>query len=221
MCVFPTVLAAGWIGCATADEEVDAVPKKTRDGSVDDTGGGGDDSGGGSETAAPDTAPPPVCGETGVPNSCAAAVDLGLITPGDKKSVTNSVPIAGGDMWFKVTFTGLSDLTAHPHIKLTAKDTGIYLNVVKTCTGEAFSCGDPPDAGGVASSTSQQLRDFEVSYALTDPDAGDGGTGPDPDSGAEDAFVPISSFVPGTVYFKVTRTASKATSCDFTVDVSN
>lgn len=218
VCVLPTMLAAGWIGCATADEEVDAVPKKPRDGSVDDTGGGDEDSGGGTETSAPDTMPPPICGETGVPNSCSAAVDLGLLTPGDKKTVTNSVPIAGGDMWFKVTFTGLDDLTVHPHIKLTAKDTGIYLNVVKTCTGESFSCGDDPDAGGVSSSTSQQLRDFEVSYALTGVD---GGPGPDPDSGAEDAFVPISSFFPSTVYFKVTRTATKATSCDFTVDLSN
>jgi len=208
LCAVPCVLGLAWLGCATANDEVETVPKGTRDSGVDPSG----DSGGGTDTdiTKPDTAPPPpLCAETGVPNGCAAAVDLGTLAPGDKKSASNAVPPAGGEFWFKVTFSKLDDLTAHPHIKLTAKDTGIAASVLKTCGGESFSCGDEDAMPSTA------LKDFEVSYRLIDPSAD---AGPDPTA---DAFVPISEIIPATVYIKVTRSAGTPTSCDFTIDVSN
>lgn len=207
------MLGLGWLGCATADNEVDAVPKKKPDGGAD-TGGSGDGGGGGS-----DTAPAPLCGETGTPNACAAAVDLGTLALGAKKTIADAVPAAGGELWFKVKFGDLENLKAHPRVRLTTVDPSITVTVVRSCAGEPFACG-----GGDASS-SARLVDFEIAYALVDPlaDAGDGEggpLGPDPASPA-DAFVPLSSRVPETVYFKVTRNAAKPVGCDFTVDLSN
>ncbi len=212
VCALASVLGIGWLGCATGDEQVEAVPQKGSDGgaSGSDTGGPGGDSGGSSDTA------PPLCGEVGVPNGCATAIDLGTIPLGGAKAASNALPLVGGELWFKVTFEKLEQLAAHPRIRLTAKDPGLSVTVVRTCAGETFSCG-----GGDASS-SARLREFEVSYALVDPtaDAGEGDAlGPDP-TNVEDAFVPVSKFVPSPVYFKVARNGG-ATGCDFTVDLSN
>ncbi|MBI2392281.1 MAG: hypothetical protein HYV09_22020 [Deltaproteobacteria bacterium] len=210
--VLPGVIAVAWFGCATADEEVDANPKKMPDAAAYDTGGGGGDSLGGDAPIFPTEDAGPYCGETSTPNSCASATDLGSIAVGSTKKVTGGLPLAGGDVWYTVKFTGLDDLKAHPRIKISG-DKGLFLAMEGKCSGGALKCGGD---GGTATS----VKDLEVSYVMTaDPDGGV----PDPDSSAEEAgtnFKPITIGESGTVKFRVFRTGT-ATGCDFTIDLSN
>src|SRR5688572_11633723 len=102
--VAPAMLGAAWAGCATADTEVDAIPKRppgsdsssSGESSIDEEVGINPDGGG------------PLCpGKTATPNSCAAAVDLGTINAGAVKNVEDGIAAVAGDIWYKVTFGDL------------------------------------------------------------------------------------------------------------------
>lgn len=210
----PAVVGLAWFGCATADEEVDAKPKKIPDASDYDTGGGGGEDSDLPTGDAPIFPPEdtgPYCGETSTPNKCGSANDLGDIAVGATKTITGGVPLAGGEVWYSVKFTGLDDLKAHPHIKISG-DKGLFLAMEGSCGGSSLPCGAE---GGLTTS----LKELEVSYAATDSDGG----APDPDSTSGTGtsnFQPIKIGESGAVKFRVFRTGT-ATGCDFSIAISN
>lgn len=207
----PGALGAAWLGCAGGDEDIEGVPKRKLPPDVsvntDDTGGGDDttpsgDGGGG------DTSKPPLCtGEVGTPNACATAIDLETLAVGATKSVSNGLPVSGGDLWYKVKFDTLDNTAAHPHVTLTSTDPAIVLEVVKSCAGETLGCGDE-DAFAV------RIKDFEGAYRA-DPDA------EGPYESGTDAFIPMTVGDNGTVYVRVYRTTGAPSACDFKLDLSN
>ncbi len=169
VCVIPCAIAAGWAGCATADEEVEGTPRKNPGGGDtagggdgddpgDDGGGAGDGSGGGEGGGGEGGGAGSVCTDASRPNSCADATDVGKIALGTKKSVSASVPPTGGDLWFKITYENLADRKAHPRVQITPGDTPLAFQVVKNCAAEEFMCGEE------APTKSSKVKDFELQY---------------------------------------------------------
>src|SRR5205085_12656051 len=98
----PAAFGIVWLGCATADEEVDATPKRApRDSSADEvliddeTGLPVDGGGDGSKALCP--------GATAPSNMCTTATDLGTLTAGGTKNVSESIAETAADLWYKVT----------------------------------------------------------------------------------------------------------------------
>jgi hypothetical protein len=215
----PAAFGLVWLGCATADEEVDATPKRAprdsgvlvdEDGNIivpDGSDGDGmifptDDSGG------------PLCpGKTATPNSCAAPTDVGTISAGGMKTIEESIAATAGDLWYKVTFGDLEKTTAHPSIKLVATDKNIVMEVNKSCAGEGVPCMD-------MAGTARNITHYEVTYSwdaeVPAADAAEDETG---DSGK---FKPIEVGDGGVVYVHVYRNTTGAkTGCSFKLEITN
>jgi hypothetical protein len=204
--IAPAMFGGAWVGCATADTEVDVAPKRPpRDSSADETSTGDEVS------IDPDGGGPLCPGKTATPNSCAAATDLGTINAGAVKNVEDGIAAVAGDIWYKVTFADLEKLTAHPRIVLSSADANIFLEVNKTCAGELATCGEE-------GSTATKVKDYEVRYTW------DGGMPEDktevgPEAGV---FKPIQVGEMGTVYIRVYRGSDGAkTGCNFKLDITN
>lgn len=207
----PAAFGLVWLGCAAADEEVDATPKRPpRDSSVeeviiDEETGLPIDTGG-----PPTDGSKPLCtGKTATPNACTTATDLGTLTVGGSKMIDEGIAEAAGDVWYKVTFGELTNLAAHPSVKLTSTDPNIVMEVNKSCAGESVSCADE---AGVA----RNVKDYEVKYEWE--------TGTDPlEPGADGGmFKPIDVGDGGAVYIHVFRlTSGPKTACDFKLAISN
>jgi len=213
MMAVPSTLGLAWLGCAAGDDEVEGQPKRNTgdtSGLLDETTTPPGDGGGGGDGAPGDGAKPFACtGDVGTPNSCAAAIDLGTIAVGAKKNTADSLPLTGGDRWFKVKFETLENTAAHPRIKITSSDAALVLEVTKSCSGDTVACGDE-DAFAV------RIKDYEVVYRA-DPSA-DAEPGSD---ATADAFLPIVVGDGGTVYIRVFRTSGMPSGCNFQLDVSN
>lgn len=205
----PAMFGLAWVGCATADEEVDAVPKRPpRDSTPGDESSIGDETG---ITPGTDSAPKPLCtGKTSTPNACTAPVDLGTLTVPGTKSVAEGIAETAGDLWYKVTFGDLGNLAAHPSIVLTSTDPSIVMEVNKSCAGESVACADEV---GVA----RNVTAYEAKYDW-DAEAPDG---LDP-SGEAGVFKPIQVGDGGAVYIHVFRLpAGPKKGCDFKLEISN
>jgi hypothetical protein len=203
------LLTGAFIACATGDTADDGPVVTdtggTGDGGVKDTGKEGGSEGGTSCTGA------------AAANTCAAPIDVGTVALG--KTVTKDVTLAPAnrDVWFKMTFTGLDQPAAHPHVKLTADAAAILqMEIAKGCAGEHVSCG-AEDAGSAV------VTEFESSYL---PGAGDGGdeTGDPIDDADIDAgtFTPIAFGTGGVLYVRVFRKLGAPGPCaPLTLTVSN
>lgn len=207
----PVSFGLVWIGCATADEEVDAAPKRApRDSAVQlDEDGNPIVEGDGMIFPTDDGGMPLCPGKTETPNTCSAATDLGSLTVGAMKDVSGGIALTAGDLWYKVTFTELTKLTAHPSIKLTSADPNIIMEVTKSCAGELVSCQDEV---GVA----RNIKDYEVTYMW---DAG-GPEEPDP-TGEAGVFKPIEVGDGGAVWIHVFRLIGEKKGCDFKLQIAN
>ena len=215
-CALVMAFGVAAFGCATAGSDPEAQFTGGDGGHHDSTFGDGtvgDGQGDGRE-GGPIFDAGPLCGDLGAPNTCETMNDLGTLALGDKKSVTGNVNAGTGDVWYKVTFASLDDLTVHPHVIITGPPAsagyGFHFEVVNGCTAKVdLACGAGEDA------SSADVIEFEDKWA-TDP-AADGGV---PDG---DAIIPLSVGASGTVLIRVFRVGDKTPSgCDgFTLDVSN
>lgn len=207
----PAALGLAWVGCATADEEVDAVPKRApRDSAAGDETTIGDETG---MIFPGDDGGGPLCpGKTSTPNACTAPTDLGTLTVPGTKTVAEGIAATAGDLWYKVTFGDLTNLAAHPSIVLTSSDPNIVMEVNKSCAGESVTCGSESEVG-----VARNIKSYEVKYAW------DGGFAEDADpSGEAGVFKPIQVGEGGVVYVHVFRlTTGPKTGCDFKLDIRN
>ena len=201
------------LGCAKGSETQLDVPTEGDAAVFDSTFG---DTGG--DTARPDTGGDThpgetrplfdsdlFCGDLGVPNTCDKVIDVGSVPLAGTRKVFGNIPVDGGDLWYKVTFENVEDVTAHPHVALAAPEAGksaFVFEVMKSCAKDTFTCGneDAPSA---------KLTDFELSY----PDA--------TASEDSDAFVPLPFGPGGTVYVRVFRSGAAPDCTGFVLNISN
>jgi len=143
------------------------------------------------------------CSPTGPPSSCAAAMDLGVLQPGQMASATGNIVPVGSQAYVSVTFTGNATQGYHPQIALTTGETEFAFDVASDCSGTLLGCDDQSDA---SSGTSTWEEYYE-----------DGG-----DFTNADAFVPIPpSGDDGGVIVRVYRRPGQAASCNqYTLTVS-
>ena len=176
------------------------------------TDDGGDGAGGGSDATSTGEGGHPLdagcgsacqCTSTGPPSSCAAAMSLGALQPGQMASASGNIAPAGSQAYVSVTFTGSASQGYHPQIALTMGAMEFEFDVMSDCSGTALTCDDE---AGSSSGTST----WEEYY-------GDGGDFSNPD-----AFVPIPpSGDDGGVIVRVYRRTGQAATCNkYTLTVS-
>lgn len=204
------LLAGVFIACATGDTTDDGpVPADTgtSDGGVKDTGKDVGGSEGGTS-----------CTGAAAANTCAAPIDVGTVALGGTVTKDVTLAPANRDVWFKITFTGLDQAAAHPHVKLTADAAAILqMEIAKGCAGEHVSCS-AEDAG------SSVVTEYESSYLQGAGDGGDETGDPidDPSTVDAGAFTPITFGTGGVLYVRVFRKLGAPGPCaPLTLTVSN
>ena len=200
--------AAGVAVVACASGGGDEAYVGTGDGGDGDGGGGGSDAastGDGGHPADGGCGAACQCSSMGPPGTCAAAMSLGALQPGQMTSASGNIVPSGAEAWVSVTFTGNTSPSYHPQIALTSGATEFAFDVMSDCSGTVLSCDDEADAGpGSGTAT------WEEFY-------GDGG-----DFSNADAFVPIPpSGNDGGVVVRVYRRTGQPASCNqYTLSVS-
>ncbi len=142
------------------------------------------------------------CQASGVSQSCSTPASLGTINVGQAPITTsaNLVPL-GVEAWYTVTFTGNTNASYHPHVKLTVNPGSAYqFDIRSNCAGGTLSCGVE---GGV----SNGVTDWETFN----------GAG---SVGYYDVIPPVGNN--GTILIHVFRKAGQPLSCSpFTLQISN
>lgn len=206
------LLAGLFFACATGDVTEDDPVNVTdsgtgNDGAVKDTGKDGGEAGSGACTGA---APA---------NTCAAPIDVGTVAVGKTETRDLTLAPANRDLWFKITFGGLGDRAAHPHVKLAADAAAfLQMEIVKGCAaGQQLNCGAEDAMSAVTT-------EFESSYAagagVGPDDAGD----PTDDADLSEAgvFTPLPLGPGGVLYVRVFRKLGAPGPCaPLTLTVSN
>jgi len=135
------------------------------------------------------------CTPQGPPSSCASAMSLGALQPGQMATASGNIVPAGSQAYVSITFTGNASPGYHPQIALTSGATEFAFDVVSDCSGTLVTCDDQND-GSSGNAT------WEEYY-------GDGG------DFANDAFVPIPpAGNDGGVIVRIYRRTGQPASCN-------
>lgn len=143
------------------------------------------------------------CTTSGTSASCAAPSSLGTLQVGQSTTYTGNLVPAGQEAYLTVTFAGDTNISYHPHVRMTAGASQFALDVLTNCAGSAMACGTE---GG----NSVNRTDWEVVY-----------TGGDPNNPVNfNPIPPVGSN--GIVIIHVYRRAGQPVTCGtYTITVSN
>ncbi|MBK8255919.1 MAG: hypothetical protein IPK82_25040 [Polyangiaceae bacterium] len=140
------------------------------------------------------------CQASGVSQSCASPQSLGTVNIGQTVTTSANLVPNGVEAWYTVTFTGNTNASYHPRVRLTTNPGSAYQFDIRTnCAGGTIACGTE---GGV----SNAVTDWETFVTGT--------------AGYYNPIPPVGNN--GTILIHVFRKAGQPLSCSpFTLSVSN
>jgi hypothetical protein len=142
------------------------------------------------------------CQDTGGSTSCTTPSSLGTLAVTGSTQVSGTLPAAGQEDWFTVTFTGNTMGGYHPHVFLSSNPGGIFkIDIYQNCTPSALGCG-------IEGGSSVNLTDWEVFYNVFN--GGSPGFQPIPPVGAG-----------GTIFIRVRRTTGGLSCVGYTLNAQN
>lgn len=202
------VAAAGLavvVACASGGDDT-ATGSGDDGGGVGDDGsiGPGDDGGGGTKDGGGGGGDAWHCTPMGPPSTCASAMDLGTLSPGQMATASGNLASLTGEAYVSVTFSGNTLAAYHPLITMSSGATEFAFDVLTDCTGTVAVCDDF-EAGVPAN-----LSTWEEFY------------GDASDFANADAFIPVPpSGNDGGLLVHIYRRSGKPLSCNnYTLTVS-
>ena len=159
------------------------------------------------------------CLDSPTAKTCGAATALGTLGIGASLNRTGVLPLAGGENWFVVTFTGNGSTSYHPRIQISASGgDALRFDVLTSCAGGGLPCSVE---GG--SSTNRTI--WEVQYANGSPSGIGCGSATTPCNSTCVCTSPFQPIPPvgnnGTVFIRVFRASGAVTCNAYTLTVAN
>jgi Cys-rich repeat protein len=181
------------------------------------------------------------CQGLNVGGTCTMPIQSPSIAVGQPPIIyVGNIPIAGGESWYSVTFSGSTNLAYHPKVTISDPNNAFQFDIITDCTNltSTMPCG--ATEGGASNGRTA----WEVQYTAGDPnsfsppdmagvtddgglDGGtdDGGAGNNPDGGVmgKPNFAPIPPVGNnGVIYIRVFRVNGQPVNCNqYTLTISD